>query len=129
MKKVASAQYFVPMSKTFPAVDALLPNEAALFQVTTSAQHPVNLKGLEDALDVLPSSGEYKLYFPVPENRYADFKKQPFTGVKDGKKGAVVLERPGRTSKVHQYKLRVVMRYARTVQSVRAGLRASLIGA
>lgn len=114
-----SAEYFVPMGLKSPAVYSLLPYEAASFHATTAETNwnPVNMKDLKTALDLLPESEVYKLYFPVPEHRFANFKKQLF----EGEEGA---GSKGRVNRVHQYKLRVVMRRAHAVRSVRIGLRA-----
>ena len=75
VSRVQTAHYFIPVGKTFEAVDSILQPDS-VFQVTTAADHKVSGKGLENALQLLPEKDSYKLYFVVPDHRFESFKKQ-----------------------------------------------------
>ena len=72
---VQTANYFIPVGKTFEAVDSILQPDS-VFQVTTAADHKVSGKGLENALQLLPEKDSYKLYFVVPDHCFESFKKR-----------------------------------------------------
>ena len=107
VKTVADADYFMPASVVYAAVDSLLPCHASLFQATIAERHEVKNAGLIKALDLLPEEpegGEYKLYFPVPEHRFAEFRKQRIV---TGEGSGVKRKRTKRVKQVRQYALKV----------------------
>ena len=103
---ITDNDYFVPASKNVVAVDALLPAHASLFQITTAERHEVDSAGLSEALDLLPDTSEYKLYFPVPEHHYPKFGRQKLTT----ERGTGVPLETMRLKSVRQYALKVVLR-------------------
>ena len=68
-------RYFRPVSKILKAIDSLeRPN--VLFQMTVAVTHPIHASGLIESVEKLGCTGEVRLYFPLPADRFDDFKKQ-----------------------------------------------------
>ncbi len=68
-------RYFRPVSKILKAVDSLeRPN--VLFQMTVAATHPIEASALIECVEKLGCTGDVRLYFPLPADRFYDFKKQ-----------------------------------------------------
>ena len=84
---------FIPLSKTFPAIDAVLvvPNERMIFyvQVTVALQHSIKWQFLKNLYEKLNNRREFvefdhMLLFVVTDDIFDDFTLQPF--VNPGKK-------------------------------------------
>ena len=90
-KALAVGEYAQPRITNLGAVDALVkPN--ILFQMTVAASHPVKASLLEDAIDAIDplpprlpgqqrvarAGPPIRLYFVIPQNRWATFRKQPY---------------------------------------------------
>lgn len=76
--------YNVPLSRSFAAVDALLPGRGLLLQMTIAATHPIKLAMIEKLhrsgkFDEYLKTGEkVKLIFVVVSSGYEGFKPQPY---------------------------------------------------
>jgi len=68
-------RYFRPVSKILKSVDSLeRPN--ILFQMTVAATHPIHASALIESVENLGCTSNVRLYFPLPADRFYDFKKQ-----------------------------------------------------
>lgn len=77
--KAAQNCYFRPVSQIFESVDSFIkPN--LLFQMTGTKNHPCKQTGLCDVLNILHNPLEPKLYFVVPPDRFASFRRQSYHG-------------------------------------------------
>ena len=76
--------YNVPLSRSFAAVDALLPSRGLLLQMTIAATHPIKLEMIEKLhksgkFDEYLKTGEkVKLIFVVDSSGYEGFKPQQY---------------------------------------------------
>lgn len=78
-----SDAYFKSTSKTFPVVDSVSirksAGDVAGFQVTVSLSHRAKHKTLKQLLEHLSiRSTPFRLFFVVPEDKFAEFKFQPY---------------------------------------------------
>ena len=71
--------YSRPRIKNLPAVDSVMqPNK--LFQITVSSSHPVNCKGLREALSGMQDDERHvSLFFVVPSDIFQNFRAQDIT--------------------------------------------------
>ena len=77
---ISPGYYCRPVAKNFESIDSLIaPNK--LFQITVSDKHPIKHNGLEKLKDKLDSSGEIRLYFVVPSDRYSSFQRQNYVNI------------------------------------------------
>ena len=77
---ISPGYYCRPVAKNFESIDSLIaPNK--LFQITVSDKHPIKHNGLEKLKDKLASSGEIRLYFVVPSDRYSSFQRQNYVNI------------------------------------------------
>jgi hypothetical protein len=84
---------FIPLSKTFPSIDAVLvipKNRIIIYlQATVSIHHSIKYQYLDRVYQHLSAHEDFKDYahaflFIVPDDAYASFQRQPFLNV-DGK--------------------------------------------
>ncbi len=73
--------------------------------MTTAESQKILDTALDAALQLLPESTEYKLFFVVPERRFNSFKKQQVTSTR----GTKPQESQGRVPYVKKYVLRLEM--------------------
>ena len=79
----AADTYVRPSGKTFPSVDALLPHERALFQMTVGRDHPVFAQPVLDLVEGCQpmwrgNKSPVRLYFVVPTDIFGSFCEQPY---------------------------------------------------
>jgi len=84
--------YCRPLSKNFCAIDALIPSQNVLLQMTKNRNHPIKSHGVRKCLPRLvhPKS-EVRFYFVVPDTLFDDFRKQRFVN-KRSRKGEAKTE-------------------------------------
>ena len=87
-KALAIGEYAQPRIPNLGAVDALVKPDI-LFQMTVAASHPVKASLLEETIDAIDprlpgqprvarTQPPIRLYFVIPQKRWATFRKQPY---------------------------------------------------
>jgi hypothetical protein len=108
-------EFLVPKSCIFESIDSLTarhpdpPCRFAAFQCTVSDKHPIKVEGMETILEALKNLNrpdiyhhKFRLYFVVPQCRFAEFtKKQTYVTLKDTDFTNV----PKNVSSIEQYSL------------------------
>ena len=80
VEDIDAGYYCKPVAKNFESIDSMIaPN--TLFQITVAEKHPVKHNGLDKLKDKLATSGELRLYFVVPSDRYRGFQHQSYTNM------------------------------------------------
>jgi len=71
--------YVRPLSKNFCAVDAMIPSQNFLLQMTRNRNHPIKTHGVRKCLPrLIHPKSEVRFYFVVPDTLFDDFRKQRF---------------------------------------------------
>jgi len=82
--------YNIPLDSTFASVDAILPSEGLLFQVTVSGQHPVKAVALDRlkpcfSAYIKKTKQPVKLVFVTDERRFPEYTLQRYHDTKGHK--------------------------------------------
>lgn len=73
--------YFLPTSKTFPAVDAIVPSIGIALQMTVSTTHPIHAGGLMKVIKACGNPAPFRLFFVIPDYIFDDFKQQKYKNI------------------------------------------------
>ena len=73
--------YFLPKSKNFKAVDAIVPTMGAAFQMTVRPKHPIHADGLMKVIKACGNPASFTLFFVIPDDMFYKFKEQKYENV------------------------------------------------